>query len=98
MFVETVRSTRDEWDRWNEQLRMLDAPPPALIAAIAWQEADGHVTAVNVWDTAEAVADFYLERVGPLVQAHGEPPAKPTRHGEPVAVYVRDARSAEPAT
>jgi hypothetical protein len=89
MFVETVRSTRDEWDRWNDRLRLLDEPPLALVAAIAWQDTDGSVTAVNVWDTAEAVADFYVERVGPLVRSGGEPPAKPTRHGEPVAIYIR---------
>jgi hypothetical protein len=89
MFVETVRSTREEWVRWNNGLRMLDEPPGALIAAIVWQDTDGFVTAVNVWDTAEAVADFYVERVAPLIQADGEPTAKPTRHGEPVAVYIR---------
>jgi hypothetical protein len=89
MFVETVRSSRDDWDLWNDRLRMLDDPPEALIAAIAWQETDDSVTAVNVWDTAEAVADFYLERVGPLIQAGGKPPSQPMRHGEPVAFYIR---------
>jgi hypothetical protein len=47
------------------------------------------VTVVNVWDTAGAIADFYLERVGPIVDVEGEPANKPARHGEPLAVYLR---------
>ena len=36
-----------------------------------------------------AVADFYLERVEPLIATAGPPPAKPARRGEPVMVYLR---------
>lgn len=92
MFVETITSPRDEWDRWNERLRMLAEPPAALIASIAWETGDGRVTAVNVWDSPEAVADFFVERVRPLVEAEGEPSTKPMRHGEPLAMYVRKGR------
>ena len=69
---------------------MLTEPPAALIASIAWQTEDGRVTAVNVWDSAEAVADFFVERVHPIVEAEGEPATKPMRHGEPVALYLRE--------
>ena len=36
-----------------------------------------------------AIADFYLERVGPIVEVEGEPSNKPQRHGEPLAFYLR---------
>ena len=89
MFVETITTPRDEWERWNERLRMLADPPSALVASIAWQTANGDVTSVNVWESPEAVADFFVERVRPLVETEGEPATTPTRHGEPLAVYVR---------
>ena len=89
MFVETITSPAVEWQRWNERLRMLADPPRALVATIAWNAGDDRVTAVNVWDTAEAVGEFFVERVHAIVDAEGEPPVAPTRHGEPVAFYVR---------
>jgi len=64
-------------------------PPEALAATIVWESGDGQVTSLNVWDTPGAVADFYMERVRPLVEAEGEPSNKPQRHGEPVAFYRR---------
>ena len=74
----------------TENLRLLSDPPGALVAAIAWVGSDDLVTAVNVWDSAEAVADFYIERVHAIVQAPGGgPPNKPERHGEPLAAYIR---------
>lgn len=89
MFVETITTPRDEWDRWNERLRMLAEPPTALIASIAWQSGNGDVTSLNLWDSPEAVAEFFVDRVHPLVQAEGEPATRPERHGEPIAVYLR---------
>jgi hypothetical protein len=44
---------------------------------------------VNVWETPGAIADFFMERTRPIVEAEGEPPNKPQRHGEPIAFYVR---------
>ena len=90
MFVETVTAPREEWERWTENLRLIADPPEALVAAVAWVGADGLVTALNVWDSAEAVGAFYVERVLAIVQAQGgEPPNRPERHGEPIAVYIR---------
>jgi hypothetical protein len=90
MFVETVTAPREEWERWTENLRFVTDPPAALVATVAWVGADGLVTALNVWDSAEAVSDFYVERVHAVVQAEaGEPHSKPTRHGEPLVVYIR---------
>jgi hypothetical protein len=61
----------------------------ARISAIAWDSGDGEVTGVNVWDTPGAIAEFFIERVGPFVEAEGEPTNKPRRHGEPLAFYIR---------
>ena len=94
MFVETVTAPLEEWKEWNERLRMTSDPPAALVAAIAWRGADGLVTVVNVWDSPEAVADFFIERVRPFVEVEGSPETTPTRHGEPIAVYLRGDRTA----
>jgi hypothetical protein len=91
MFVETIISPRDEWELWNERLRLLVDPPDALVASIAWDSGEGNVTAVNVWDSAEAVGDFFVARTQPLLQELGEPSTKPARHGSPVAIYLRQA-------
>lgn len=89
MFVETITADRDEWVRWRDSLRLTDDPPSALIATIAWDSGDETVTAVNVWDSPEAVANFFMERVQPTLAADGEPRSKPKRRGEPLAFYVR---------
>ena len=89
MFVETIALPRAEWENWHERLRYGTDPPEALIATIVWDAGDGYVSGVNLWDTPQAIAEFYLERVGPIVEAEGEPTSKPRRHGEPLAVYLR---------
>jgi len=89
MFCETITAPRDEWERWNERLRMVSEPPAALVASIAWVGTDGQVAAVNVWDTPDAVAEFYMERVRAFVEAEGEPANTLQRHGQPLAVYIR---------
>jgi hypothetical protein len=89
VFVQTITAPRDEWERWTEHLRVLSDPPEALVASVAWVGADGLVTALNVWDSPDAVADFYVERVGAMVQSEGEPANKPQSHGTPLAVYIR---------
>jgi hypothetical protein len=89
MFVETIVLPRPEWERWQEGLRLSTDPPEPLIASIVWDSGDGEVTGVNLWESPAAVADFFVERVGPFVEAEGEPTNKPQRHGEPVAVYLR---------
>jgi hypothetical protein len=89
MFVETIVLPRSEWERWQERLRLSTDPPEDLIASIVWDSGDGEVTGVNLWESPTAIADFYMERVRPFVEAEGEPTNKPQRHGEPVAVYLR---------
>ena len=89
MFVETIALSRSEWEHWHERLRYATDPPEALIATIVWDEGDGQVAGVNVWDSPKAIAEFYLERVGPIVEVEGEPTNKPKRRGEPLALYLR---------
>jgi hypothetical protein len=47
---------------------------------------------VNVWDSAEAVADSFMQRIRSIVEAEGVPTNGPQRHGEPIAVYLRGTR------
>jgi hypothetical protein len=89
MLVETIALPRPEWERWHDRLRYSTEPPAALIATIVWDSGDGQVAGVNLWDTPEAIADFYVERVSPIVEVEGEPSNKPQRHGEPLAFYLR---------
>jgi hypothetical protein len=89
VFVETIVLPRSEWERWEDRLRYTTDPPNGLIATIVWDSGDSQVSGVNVWETAGAVADFYMERVRPIVEAEGEPTNKPERHGEPLAFYFR---------
>jgi hypothetical protein len=89
MIVETIVVPRGEWERWQERLRVVTEPPEALIATVSWDSGNGEVTTVNVWETPEAIADFFMERVRPIVEAEGEPANKPQRHGEPLSVFVR---------
>ena len=92
MFVETITAPDEVWHRWTDRLRLFSEPPAALSASIAWDNGDGTITAVNVWDTPSAVADFFLERVEPVIAAEGQPDYKPVRHGAPVASYFRQER------
>ena len=90
MFVETITAPREEWESFTDRIRLFSEPPAALIAAIAWNGGEGRVVQVNLWDEPSAVADFFIERVMPVVERHGEPSSKPARHGPPVASYFRD--------
>jgi hypothetical protein len=55
VFIETIVLPRREWERWHEGLRLVDDPPEALIASIAWDSGDGKVTGINVWGDANAI-------------------------------------------
>ena len=91
MFVETITAPGEAWRRWTDRLRLFSEPPAALFASIAWDNGDGTITAVNVWDSPSAVADFFLDRVEPVIAVEGKPDYKPVRRGEPVASYFREA-------
>jgi len=91
MFVETITAPGKVWRQWTDRLQLFAEPPSALFASIAWDNGDGTISGINVWDHPSAVADFFLERVQPIIAAEGEPDYKPVRRGEPVASYFRQA-------
>jgi hypothetical protein len=93
MFVETFTAPDQVWHRWTDRLRLFADPPTALFASIAWNNANGTITAVNVWDNPAAVADFFIDRVEPVITAEGQPAFKPVRHGQPIAAYIRQQNS-----
>jgi hypothetical protein len=97
MFVETITVPEEVWHRWADRLRLLSEPPTALFASIAWNNVDGTITAVNVWDSPSAVADFFIDRVEPMIAAEGQPDFKPVRHGEPISSYFRHECNSKPS-
>jgi hypothetical protein len=88
MFVERLTAPRKEFDLWEARLRTVTDPPPSLALSVAWEE-DGEVTCINVWDSPEAIADFFIERVRPFVEDEGPPANKPQRLGQAIRAYVR---------
>lgn len=54
------RSRGPEWDKWQDRLKLGTDYPSALVATITWDSGEGQVTSLNVWDSAEAVGDFYM--------------------------------------
>ena len=89
MFAETITSSREEYQQFSQGMRLTSDPPAALVLSVDWDAGDGLVKVLNVWDSGDAVSDFYLERVHALIQEHGEPTGKPWRHGQPLEVHVR---------
>lgn len=71
MFVETITAPAGVWHHWTDRLRLFTDPPVALFASIGWDNGDGTVSAVNVWDLPAVVADFFVERVEPVIAAQG---------------------------
>ena len=88
VFIERLTAPRAEFDQWVERLRLVSDPPSALVASFAW-EMNGEVTAINVWDSPDAIADFFVERVHASIEQYGPPANKPQRLGPPVHAYVR---------
>ena len=89
MFVERVTLPQAEWEDWTGRLRLLTDPPAALVACVAWRSAGDTITSINVWDSPSDVADFFIERAQPIVEAEGPPSRKPERLGEAVSAYIR---------
>lgn len=89
MFMDRVTVDRAAHDELIEATRLLDDPPDGLLAALSWEEQDGQVTMVSLWESPGARGDATTERILPLVEAgmldgrHGDP--EPVRA---VAVHV----------
>lgn len=88
MFIETLVSPRSEWEEWSADLRVLTDPPKGLLSLTAWESGNDEVTACFVWEEPSAVADFFVDRIQPLIATKGEPKHKPERP-TPIAAYVR---------
>jgi hypothetical protein len=89
MFVETVTAPRELWEQWSTRLRLFSEPPAALVASIAWDAGDDMITSLNVWDDPSAIAEFFVDRIQPVIEVVGTPDYKPVRHGNAVATYFR---------
>jgi hypothetical protein len=89
MFTETITASRELWETFSQRTRLVSDPPKTLVLSVAWDAGDDRVTVLNVWDDAEAIADFYVERTASIIEELGEPPDKPKRHGRPLEVYIR---------
>jgi hypothetical protein len=89
VFVERVTLPHAEWEEWTERLRLLTEPPSTLVASFAWRSDSDTITSINVWNSASDVADFYLDRVQPVVETDGPPSRKPERLGDAIRPYIR---------
>ena len=98
MFVETVTAPRELWEQWSTRVRLYSDPPPALVATVAWDAGGGMITSLNVWDDPSAIADFFLDRIQPLIEAEGPPDYKPVRHGNAIATYFRGQAPSDPTS
>src|SRR5262249_52918656 len=98
MFVETVTAPRELWEQWSTRLRLYSEPPSALVAAVAWEAGSGMITSLNVWDDPSAIADFFVDRIQPVIEAEGPPDYKPVRHGIAVPTYFRGKAPCDPTS
>ena len=58
MFVETITSSRELWETMTGRTRLISEPPESLVVSVAWDDGEGRVTVLNVWETPDAIADF----------------------------------------
>jgi hypothetical protein len=65
MFIETIAAPGEVWHHCTHRLQLFSEPPAALVASIAWDNVDGTISAVNVWDQPSAVGDFFLASSSP---------------------------------
>ncbi len=90
-YLDKVTTSREAAEEVWASSRLLDDPPDTLLALLAWEEADGQVTSVSVWESAASRGDVAVERVMPLFERgilddrHGSPHPVPT-----VRIYLRE--------
>ena len=88
MFVQTVISSRAEFDEAHRLLDIAADPPDTLLAAIAFSSGEDEVTLVNVWESPAAVAEFFVERIHSRTEGKGLSGQNIPR-GEPVFFWTR---------
>jgi hypothetical protein len=90
MFMDKVTTTRDAAEEVWRESRLLDDAPSSLLAPLAWEEEDGQVTTVSVWESAASRGQVAADRVMPLFEQgilderHGSPHPVPA-----VRIYLR---------
>lgn len=87
--MDKVTTSRDAAEEVWREARLLDDPPSALLALLAWEEGE-QVTTVSVWESAASRGQVAADRVMPLFEQgllderHGSPhPVAPIR------IYLR---------
>ena len=90
MFMDKVTTTRNAAEETWSESRLLDDPPTSLLALLSWEEEDGQVTTVSVWESAASRGQVAADRMMPLF----EQGVLDERHGSPhpvpaVRIYLR---------
>lgn len=90
MFMDKVTISRDAADEVFQESKLLDEPPTSLLALLSWEEDDGRVTVMSVWESAADRGQWAADQMMPLFERgvlderHGSPHPVP-----PVRIYLR---------
>jgi hypothetical protein len=90
MFMDKVITTRAAAEETWSASSLLDDPPSSLLALLSWEEEDGQVTTVSVWESAASRGQVAADRMMPLFERgvlderHGSPRPVPA-----VRIYLR---------
>jgi hypothetical protein len=90
MYMDKVITTRSAAEEVLSASKLLDEPPSSLLALLSWEEQDGQVTTVSVWESAASRGQVAADRMMPLF----EQGVLDERHGSPrpvqtVRIYLR---------
>jgi hypothetical protein len=88
MFVQTITTSRAEFEASRRLLDIEADPPEALLAAVAFASGDDEVTVVNVWESPGDMAQFFVDRIGPKTGGAGLTGDSRPR-GEPLFFWTR---------
>lgn len=90
MYMDKVTTTRRAAEEVLNASKLLDEPPSSLLALLSWEEEDGQVTTLSVWESAANRGQVAADRMMPLF----EQGVLDERHGSPhpvqtVRIYLR---------
>jgi hypothetical protein len=90
MYMDKVVTTPGAAEEVLSASKLLDDPPGSLLALLSWEEPDGEVTTVSVWESAASRGQVAMDRMMPLF----EQGVLDERHGSPhpvktVRIYLR---------
>jgi hypothetical protein len=84
--LKTIALPRPGWERREEHLSYTTDPPQTMVDTIVRDAGGGQMTGVNVWDTAGAIADFYIKRVDRSSRPRASQPASRSQSRWPLLV------------